>query len=197
MFAGHTDHAGITSNHIATVRDTLTHHQDFLKSQDYNFFLALVEVITNKVQSPVIRHAQMKDWTTDSQALARGAPFTGTAIYLRTTPAWHEGAWPLWTHVVRNIDGCLGCSGGPLLEIVQTVPGSMEKTVKRDTQPHSFENSYIVYVGWQTTEQHHAYHRTQHFAEHSVILRSGNEGYAEYGHIVFKGGREKEPVPKL
>ena len=51
---------------------------------------------------------------------------------------------------------------------------------------------YIVYVGWESVEKHEAYHHTKHFADHRVILRSGNDGFAEYGHVVFEGGREKE-----
>ena len=46
---------------------------------------------------------------------------------------------------------------------------------------------YVVYVGWQTVEQHEAYHHTKHFADHRVILRCGNAGFAEYGHVVFEG----------
>ncbi|EME82099.1 uncharacterized protein MYCFIDRAFT_138827 [Pseudocercospora fijiensis CIRAD86] len=159
---------------IHIVRETLQQHHDFLKSKEYRRVRFLIETMVGDAQVPVIRHAQMIDWTPKSRALARGAPFTGTAIYLKTTDAWDEGAWPLWTHIVRYIDGCLGCSGGPLLEPVET-----------------FERCYVVYVGWATTEQHHAYHHTKHFAEHAVILRCGNKGFAEYGHIVFQGSREK------
>jgi hypothetical protein len=84
----------------------------------------------------------------------------------------------------------MGCSGGPLLETVETVPGPLGNVISGQEKSQSFENSYIVYVGWETTEKHHAYHHTKHFAEHSVILRCGNEGFAEYGHIVFEGSRE-------
>jgi hypothetical protein len=48
---------------------------------------------------------------------------------------------------------------------------------------------YIVYVGWESVEKHEAYHHTKHFREHSVILRCGNAGFAEYGHVVFEGER--------
>ncbi|KAF7191829.1 hypothetical protein HII31_06874 [Pseudocercospora fuligena] len=177
---------------IHIVRETLQQHQDFLKSRDYQQVRFLIETIIGDVQMPVIRHAQMIDWTPQSQALARGAPFTGTAIYLKTTDAWDEGAWPLWTHIVRYIDGCVGCSGGPLLEPVETVPGPRDQLMEKKAPSQKFDRCYIVYVGWATTEQHHAYHHTKHFAEHAVILSCGNEGFAEYGHIVFKGSREKD-----
>jgi hypothetical protein len=84
----------------------------------------------------------------------------------------------------------MGCSGGPLLEPLKTVPGPLKSTVAGDGRTQSFKSGFIVYVGWETTEKHHAYHHTKHFAEHSVILRCGNDGYAEYGHIVFEGSRE-------
>lgn len=180
------------------VRNTLAQHQAFLASDNYRFFIALVEVLANKKQSPVVRHAALQDFTPGSQALARGAPFSGTAIYLNRTAAWDEGAWPLWTHIVRYIDGCLGCSGGPILEEnVESVKGSLGRKVEGRGEREEFERCYVVYVGWATTEAHHEYHGTKHFAEHSVILRCGNEGYAEYGHIVFKGERVKEVAAKL
>lgn len=50
---------------------------------------------------------------------------------------------------------------------------------------------YIVYVGWESVEKHEAYHHTKHFAEHRVVLRCGNAGFAEYGHVVFDGERGK------
>lgn len=140
-----------------------------------------------------MRHARLQSWSPDEKSLARGAPFTGTAIYLNTNDAWDEGAWPLWTHVVRHIDGCLGGAGGPLLEPVETVPGPLGSSLDKSEERQTFQRCKIVYVGWETTEKHHDYHHTSHFAEHSVILRCGNEGFAEYGHIVFEGSREKTP----
>lgn len=138
-----------------------------------------------------VRHAKLASWGPADQALARGAPFTGTAIYFNTTDAWDEGAWPLWTHVVRHVDGCLGGAGGPLLEPVETVPGPLKNAVSDQDAKKLFKRCNIVYVGWETTEKHHEYHQTKQFAEHSVILRCGNDGFAEYGHIVFEGSREK------
>ena len=117
----------------------------------------------------------MKEFTPNCQALGKGAPFTGSAIYVSTDDTWHEGAWPLWTHIVRHVDGCLGCAGGKVVEAVD-----------------GHENSYIVYVGWETIEKHEAYHHTEHFAKRRMVLGLGNKGYREYGHIIFQGGREKD-----
>ncbi|KAK8078948.1 hypothetical protein PG994_002755 [Apiospora phragmitis] len=82
----------------------------------------------------------------------------GTAIYKSCNAAWHEGAWPLWTHVVRYVSGCLGIAGRQVLEPVEGMAGS-----------------YCVYVGWQTAKHHDDYHHTDHFRKHSVILRIGHE----------------------
>jgi hypothetical protein len=38
---------------------------------------------------------------------------------------------------VRYVDGCLGCAGGKVIEPVD-----------------GHENSYIVYVGWESIEKH-------------------------------------------
>ena len=75
--------------------------------------------------------------------------------------------------------------------------GSLAKKVEGKGEVEVFERSYIVYVGWETTEKHHVYHHTKHFAEHGVILRCGNEGWAEYGHIVFAGSRERSIDARL
>lgn len=154
--------------------------------------LSLVDSLSGKEQHRLtVRHAQMSSWTPQNQSLGRGAAFDGTAIYLKTNDAWIEGSWPLWTHIVRHIDGCLGCSGGPLLETVETVYGGIRHLMEEPENRQSYENCFLVYVGWETTKKHHDYHHTKHFAEHSIILRCGNEGYAEYGHIVFEGARDK------
>lgn len=169
----------------------MSEHESFLKSSDYPAFLAIVKRLSADVKR--IRHAQMTSWTPNNQALARGAPLTGTAIYYNTTEVWNDYAWPLWTHIVRHIDGCLGCSGGPLLEPVTTVPGSLSESVNGKGVQKNFETGYVVYVGWKTTEKHHAYHHTEHFRQFGNVLRCGNEGFAEYGHIVFEGSRELAP----
>lgn len=72
--------------------------------------------------------------------------------------------------------------------------GRLGRKVKEEAEKEEFERCFVVYVGWATEEAHHEYHGTKHFAEHSVVLRCGNEGYAEYGHVVFRGERVKEEV---
>lgn len=99
----------------------------------------------------------------------------GTAVYKDTSAAWHEGAWPLWTHVVRHVDGCKGIAGGRVAEPV-------------DGAPHC----YVVYVAWASVAHHDAYHHTPHFRKHFVILNIGHRGYAEYGHVVFREIRERK-----
>lgn len=122
---------------------------------------------------PFTRHAFIEEFTPNSQALAKGAPFNGTAVYIETDEAWHIGAWPLWTHIVRYVDGCLGVTGG---KVVESVDGH--------------HNCYIVYVGWESIEKHDAYHHTRHFANRYVILSLGHKGYKEYGHVKFHASRE-------
>lgn len=95
----------------------------------------------------------MRDWTPDSKALGKGAPFTGTAIYLRPTEAWHEGAWPLWTHIVRHVDGCLGCSGGQILDPVDLLeePALVgEDKVEGAKRTDGKWEGFLVYVGWES-----------------------------------------------
>ncbi|KAI8624981.1 hypothetical protein F5Y19DRAFT_480034 [Xylariaceae sp. FL1651] len=164
------------------VRKTLQQHEDFLKSPLYQnellpIFNTLTEASTPSPHIPklFIRHAYLQDFTQDCKALGKapGMPI-GTAIYLDTDDTWDEGAWPLWTHVVRHVDGCRGVSGGKLVEPVA-----------------EYERNYLVYVGWESVEKHDNYHHTKHFANRRIILALGNKGWREYGHIVFEGGREQ------
>lgn len=140
------------------VRNTLAQHKDFLSSEDYARFKTLLEPLVSQASSSepasfLVRHAHIRDFTPSAQALARGAPVTGTAVYVSTTAAWHEGAWPLWTHVVRHVDGCLGCTGG---------------VVEEDVDGRGA--CYIVYVGWESITKHDAYHHTEHFAKNRIIV---------------------------
>lgn len=97
----------------------------------------------------------------------------------------------------------MGCAGGPLLESTELLgepvlvgegaTEEMKAEVKKGKDggggPGGKWQGYIVYVGWETVEKHEAYHHTKHFKEHAVVLRCGNAGFAEYGHIVFEGER--------
>lgn len=136
-------------------------------------FLPIIKKLTNG-NDPLIRHATLQHQALDDPLGPGllGYPI-GTAIYKGTDAAWHEGAWPLWTHVVRYVDGCKGIVGGSVLEPVE------------DT-----ENGYLVYVAWESVKHHDDYHHTEHFARHFVILNIGLQGWTEYGHIVFKEIRD-------
>lgn len=147
------------------VRDTLAQHKNFLFSEDYAKFKTLLKPLVSNIPSSepasfLVRHAHIRDFTPSPQALAKGAPVTGTAVYVSTTAAWHEGAWPLWTHVVRHVDGCLGCTGGVVEEDVDGRGGC-----------------YVVYVGWESIAKHDAYHHTEHFAKNRIIVSSECPAY--------------------
>lgn len=117
----------------------------------------------------------------------------GTALYKDTDAAWHEGAWPLWTHVVRHVDGCRGIAGGGVLE-EESVEGKFEGSGKGEGESG---RDYLVYVAWASVRHHDDYHHTAHFRRHFVILNIGHQGYAEYGHVVFKEIREGPKGTKL
>lgn len=167
---------GLTRNHrVCVVKNTHSQHHSFISSSKYvDEMLTLLKSFAVPGSLVSIRHMSLTH-----QVLAN--PFSksllgypiGTAIYKSCNSAWHEGAWPLWTHVVRYVSGCLGIAGGQVLKPVDGMGGS-----------------YCVYVGWQTVKHHDDYHHTDHFKRHSVILRIGHEGWTEYGHVLFMGIRE-------
>jgi hypothetical protein len=100
-----------------------------------------------------VRYVALRDFTPSSKALGRGAPFTGTAIYLEPTAAWHEGAWPLWTHIVRHIDGCLGCSGGEISDSTELLEKPVimgDVKVDDDGKGKEEWKGFLVYVGWES-----------------------------------------------
>jgi hypothetical protein len=157
------------------VCDTLTQSREFLESASYlEGFLPIAKSL--KSSDVQVRHAYLTHQVLDNPFGKNllGYPI-GTAIYQGADDAWYEGAWPLWTHVVRHIDGCKGIGGG---KVVEPVGG--------------LKNGYLVYVGWESVKKHDDYHHTQHFRKHFIILNIGHKGYTEYGHIVFQGLREKE-----
>ena len=117
----------------------------------------------------------ISDQSPNAKGLGKGAPVTGTAIYLATddTRAW-EAAWALWTTIVPHVPGCLGVAGGWMIEPVD-----------------GHEKSYIVWVGWENTEVHDAYHHTKDFRQRGIILWQGNKGYREYGHVAFRNSQSR------
>ncbi|KAI1495629.1 hypothetical protein F5X99DRAFT_402894 [Biscogniauxia marginata] len=166
--------------HIA--KKTLQHHHDFLNSLAYQHELLpilnhLTKDSANNTKNPVmfIRHAYLADLTPGCKALGRvpGMPIA-TAVVLGTDESWDEGAWPLWTHVVRHVNGCKGVAGGKMVESLD-----------------GHDKCYLAYVAWDSVKRHDDYHNTKHFASRMIILQIGNKGLSEYGHIIFEGGRGK------
>lgn len=160
-----------------TVWETEQRSKAFLSSDTYtnDFLPVATELAAHPGAVPQIRHT-----TLHHQALGDpfGAPLLGypigTAIYTGTDAAW-QYSWPLWTHIVRHVDGCRGIAGGKVLEPVD-----------------GRENGYVVYVGWETVKHHNDYHHTEHFQQHRVVLQIGNQGWVEYGHVVFVEVRDGE-----
>ncbi|KAL1852798.1 hypothetical protein Daus18300_012042 [Diaporthe australafricana] len=163
--------------HVYTVRDDIAHNTAFLASPLYSetFLPIITMLITGSPSDIKIRNAHLEHQVLSDPFGKEllGYPI-GTAIYKGVDDAWHEGAWPLWTHVVRHVDGCMGIAGG---EVVESVEGH--------------DRSYLVFVGWETVKKHEDYHHTEHFQKHFIILNIGHKGYTEYGHVVFQGVREK------
>lgn len=149
-----------------TVRKTLLQHYGFITSANFHTFKKLAVQLTGGGEL-TIRHAVLTENSPNCQALGKGAPVTGTAIYLGTDEAW-DAAWALWATIVPHVQGCLGISGGYIIEPIE-----------------GHERCFIAWVGWENVEVHSAYHHTEHFRERSIILRQGHKGFREYGHAAF------------
>lgn len=159
------------------VWESVQRSKAFLSSETYikNFLPVATGLAASPGEAPQIRHT-----TLHHQAL--GDPFgppllgypIGTAIYTGTDVAWRY-SWPLWTHIVRHVDGCRGIAGGKVLEPVD-----------------GLEDGYVVYVAWQTVKHHDDYHHAEHFRRHRVVLELGTRGWVEYGHVVFVEARDGE-----
>ena len=110
------------------------------------------------------------------QKSGKGAPVTGTAIYLSTSTSSWDIAWAKWVAFVQTVPGFLGIAGGPVLESVD-----------------GHERAFIALVGWESVAVHEAYHHTRHFREEGrrVLLEPAEGGYAYYGHIAFSHAEEK------
>ncbi|RJE20683.1 hypothetical protein PHISCL_06982 [Aspergillus sclerotialis] len=176
----HVEEPGKTQVHI--VRDSLHNHYTFLASQQWQSICNLVKPLCTEtengtksvVDSIIVRHAMISDFTPSPKGLGKGAPVTGTAIYFATDPAKWEKVWALWTTIVPNVPGCLGCAGGWMVEPVE-----------------GREHCYIVWVGWQNIEMHDAYHHTKDFRRRGPILMEHNSGWREYGHVAFTHSRSR------
>lgn len=165
------------TNSLTAVRDSLHQHYTFLSSPQWQTICTIVQPICTE-DSPIknftVRHAMMSDFTPNPQSLGKGAPVTGTAIYFATDPAGWEKTWALWTTIVPNVPGCLGCAGGWMVEPVE-----------------GHGHAYIVWVGWKDIAMHDAYHHTKDFRRRGPILREHNRGWREYGHVAFGHSRSR------
>ncbi len=101
-------------------------------------------------------------------SLGKGAPVTGTAVYLSTRSAF-DANWAKWADIVQEVPGFMGIAGGHIIEPV-----------------NGHERSFLALVGWESIDAHEAYHKTNHFRARAGILAEGNVGYDEYGHIAFR-----------
>jgi len=153
------------------VRERLHQHYDFLASPHYASLKTKFESTTEG--EPTVRHAFLVEYTPNCESLGRGAPFTGTAIYVDTDRAW-DFAWQLWATIVPRVKGCMGVAGGYIVEPID-----------------GHERCFIAWVGWNTIEEHHAYHHTKHWQDRRAILEQGHKGYREYYHVVFNNS----PLP--
>ncbi|KFG82207.1 hypothetical protein MANI_025968 [Metarhizium anisopliae] len=131
------------------LRDTLFQHYTFLSSSDWTRLTVLLRpLLTNDTATFVVRHAMISDFTHNPQSLGNGAPVTGTAIYLATDSDGWEKTWALWTTIVPYAKGCLGCAGGWVVEAL-----------------NGHEKGYVVWVGWESTDLHDAYHDSEDFSK--------------------------------
>jgi len=181
---------------LHVIRASLPQHQSYLQSAAHHDFLKQLSSMIDASVPPIVRHVAPMVKYTSSPTTAFQAPVTGTAIYTRTTSAWHEGSWPCWTHIVRHVKGSTGIAGGKLLEAFDAKDSvhlagisPPPNTSSAGKAPEQIADCFLVYVGWETIKAHNDYHHTKHFRDHGVILTVGNEGWKEYGHVRFEGWR--------
>ncbi|KAJ5708995.1 hypothetical protein N7493_010329 [Penicillium malachiteum] len=160
--------------HLHIVRESLHQHYALLASPDWQQIITqLAGLGVSSALALTVRHAMISEFSSNPKSLGNGAPVTGTAIYLTPDPEGWEKTWALWTSIVSTVPGCIGVTGGWMVEPVE---GNL---------------SYIVYVGWESVEVHDSYHHTRHFRERAIVLREHNAGYREYGHVVFNHSRSR------
>lgn len=150
-------------------------HYTFLSSSQWaNLAKIIAPICESGPESFVVRHAHIQNFSPNPAALGKGAPVTGTAIYLTSTPEDWEKAWALWTTIVSRVDGCMGVTGGWMVEPVE-----------------GYETCYTVWVGWESIEIHDSYHHNKDFWKKRVVLQLHNEGWREYGHVAFTHSRTR------
>lgn len=159
------------------VRKSLQANKQFLESELYSkTFRGAVDHLVDT--EPTIRHAYIGEYLPGVKSLGKGAPFTGTAIYLDLDgPKWDE-AWKRWATIISHVKGYMGIAGGPIVEDVD-----------------GYKNCFIALVGWSSIEEHEAYHHTKDFAEKRHILHDAGRSkkkFTRYGHIAFENGETEE-----
>ena len=159
---------------LHVVRRTMEEHKQFANSSSFTEFEKLAHEISPGAEITV-RHAYLHDMTPNSRALT-DAPFTGTAIYIGIDSHCWDPAWALWSTIVPNWKGCEGVSGGYIID---------------DIEGHGECKAYIAWVGWKTTEAHDELHHAQFFKDRRIVLQQGNQGYREYGHVVWHNTGDK------
>ncbi|KAL4963796.1 uncharacterized protein BDV14DRAFT_201522 [Aspergillus stella-maris] len=171
---------GTGRTQVVIVRDSMDNHHAFLNSPPYNSFLSSLSLLSPKTpKPPTIYHASLSHFTSNPSTLSPPSIptpsfVTGTAIYLTTSPPSFLKTWSLWTTLIPNIPGCLGCTGGFISESVDGHPAGA---------------GYVVYVGWESVDAHESYHATRDFKRKGVVLSLWNRGWRGYGHVQFLGGR--------
>jgi hypothetical protein len=160
---------------LRAARDHLNQHYAFVSSPQWSSLTTLLSPLYREPDShPNILHALLSNFTQNPRTTSPDTPVTGTAIYLTTSGSGWERVWALWTTIVPNVKGCLGCTGGWVVEPVDGHGGC-----------------YVVYVGWASIEDHDAYHHTKYFGKKRVVLALHNVGWRGYGHVRFLGERVK------
>ncbi|KAL3496680.1 hypothetical protein BJX62DRAFT_232348 [Aspergillus germanicus] len=169
----HVEESGKVQVHVA--RDHLNQHYTFLSFPHWKTLTTLLNPLYREPDShPTIIHALLSNFTHNPRTTSPDTPVTGTAIYLTTSRSGWERVWALWTTIVPNVKGCLGCTGGWVVEPVD-----------------GHDGCYVVYVGWASIEDHDAYHHTKDFGKKRVVLALHNVGWRGYGHVKFLGERVK------
>jgi hypothetical protein len=155
------------------VRANLHQHYALVSSREWEQIITILKSLgVSDASSLTVRHAMIAEFSPNPRSLGNVAPITGTAIYLTADPAAWEKTWALWTGIVGSVPGCIGVTGGWMVEPVE---GSSP--------------CYIVYVGWESID---SYHHTKHFRRRAVILSENNQGFREYGHIAFEHSRARQ-----
>lgn len=152
-----------TAVRLHIVRNTLEQHKAFHESDSGRLFKMSLQSLMESGPELQAHHVVLE--TVTGSPLS--APFTGTALYLSTNEVFTDLVWPLWTHIVRHVPGCIGVMSGKVLD------------------HKSGHEAFLVYVGWESLELHSAYWEDPGLDDKRGILDMGNRGRTEFYHVVF------------